>query len=212
MSPRLRAAALASAALLALGACVGEPKWAPEEEVMRALYYVEGPSKITLFTVRSTKDGSGGHSGLMVSDTHRAMFDPAGTFYHPRAPERNDVHYGINDRILAVYIDYHARETYDVIVQEVEVPPEVARLAMQEIQAYGPVPKAQCGLAVSRVLSGLPGFEEIGVTWFPNALSDAFARLPGATYRVISDDDADKNHGVLLEAAGPYIPETLNRE
>jgi hypothetical protein len=212
MMLRARAVLAAFAALLALGACVGEPNWAPEEEVMRALHYVDGPSKITLFTVRSTKDGSGGHSGMMVSDTHRALFDPAGTFYHPRAPERNDVHYGIDDRILAVYIDYHARETYDVIVQEVEVSPAVARLAMQEIQAYGAVPKAQCSLAVSRVLSRLPGFEEVSVTWFPNALSESFARLPGATYKVITDDDADKNHGVLLEAAGPYIPETLIRE
>jgi hypothetical protein len=212
MTIRHRAAALAAAAFLALAGCVGEPTWAPEEEVMRALHYVEGPSKITLFTVRSTRDGSGGHSGLMVSDTHRALFDPAGTFYHPRAPERNDVHYGITDRVLAVYIDYHARETYDVIVQEVEVPAEVARLAMREIQAYGAVPKAHCTRAVSIVLSRLPGFEGIGATWFPNALSDAFARLPGATYRVISDDDADKNHGVLLQAAAPYIPETLNRE
>ncbi len=212
MTGRRHAAVLASAALLALGACVGEPKWAPEDEVMRALHYVEGPSKITLFTVRSTKDGSGGHSGLMVSDTHRAMFDPAGTFYHPRVPERNDVHYGIDDRVLAVYIDYHARETYDVIVQEVEVPAEVARLAMQEIQAYGPVPKAQCSLAVSRVLSRLPGLEGVGVSWFPNATSEAFARLPGATYRVISDDDADKNHGVLLEAAALDFPDATDSE
>jgi hypothetical protein len=83
---------------------------------------------------------------------------------------------------------------------------------MQEIQSYGAVPKAQCALAVSRVLSRLPGFEGIGVTWFPNDLSAAFARLPGATYKVISDDDADKNHGVLMQAAGPYIPEMLNRE
>ena len=211
MTLRGRVVGIVSAALFALAGCVGEPKWASEEEVMRALHFVEGPSKITLFTVRSTKDGSGGHSGLMVSDTHRALFDPAGTFYHPRAPERNDVHFGIDDRILAVYIDYHARETYDVIVQEVEVSAEVARLAMQEIQAYGAVPKAQCSLAVSRVLSRLPGFESVSVTWFPNALSEAFARLPGATYEVISDDDADKNHGVLLQAAGPYIPGTLNR-
>jgi hypothetical protein len=212
MTFRRPAVVLATAAFLGLAGCVGEPKWAPEEEVTRALHYVEGPSKITLFTVRSTRDGSGGHSGLMVSDTHRAMFDPAGTFYHPRAPERNDVHYGFNDRVLAVYIDYHARETYDVIVQEVEVPAEVARLAMREIQAYGPVPKAQCGLAVSRVLSRLPGFEGIGVTWFPNALSEAFARLPGATYEVISDDDADKNHGVLLQAAAPDFPDTADSE
>jgi hypothetical protein len=29
---------------------------------------------------------------------------------------------------------------------------------------------------------------------------------------VISDDDADKNHGVLCEAANNYIPETRSTE
>ncbi len=171
---------------------------------MRALHYVEGPSKITLFTVQATRNGNGAHTGLMVSDTHRALFDPAGTFYFPGAPERNDVHYGVTDRVLAVYIDYHARETYDVVVQEVVVPPEVAAEAMRLIQSYGAVPKAQCALATSRVLSQLPGFESIPVTWSPNRISEAFAQLPGATFERITDDDADSNHGVLFNAANTY--------
>jgi hypothetical protein len=78
MMSRLRAAALAAASLLLIAGCVGDPVWAPEEEVMRALHYVEGPSKLTLFTVQSTRNGSGGHTGLMVSDTHRALFDRRG--------------------------------------------------------------------------------------------------------------------------------------
>jgi hypothetical protein len=204
MTARLRAAALAAASAVFLAGCVGDPVWAPEEEVMRALHYVEGPSKITLFTVQSTRNGSGGHTGLMVSDTHRALFDPAGTFYFPGAPERNDVHYGMTDRVVAVYIDYHARETYDVVIQEVEVSPEVARQAMAAIQAYGAVPKAQCALATSRILSQLPGFEGIPVTWSPNTVSAAFAEIPGATYQRVTDDDADTNHGVLFEAATNY--------
>jgi hypothetical protein len=204
MIPRLRAAALAAASLLFLAGCVGDPVWAPDDVVMRSLHYVEGPSKITLFTVQSTRNGSGGHTGLMVSDTHRALFDPAGTFYFPGAPERNDVHFGMTDRVVAVYIDYHARETYDVVIQEVEVSPEVARQAMAAIQAYGPVPKAQCGLSTSRILSQLPGFESIPVTWSPNRISEAFGQLPGATYRRVTDDDADTNHGVLFEAANNY--------
>jgi hypothetical protein len=204
MMSRLRAAAAAMAAVAVLSACAVDPVYAPEEEVMRSLYFVEGPTKLTLYTVRSTRNGSGGHTGLMVSDTHRALFDPAGTFYFPGAPERHDVHYGMTDRVVAVYIDYHARETYDVIVQEVVVPPEVAAEAMRAIQSYGAVPKAQCALATSRILSQLPGFESIPVTWSPNRLSEAFGQLPGATYQVISDDDADKNHGVLFEAVNDY--------
>ncbi len=204
MMSRVRAAAAAVASVAVLSGCVGDPVWAPEEEVMRALHYVEGPSKITLFTVQATRNGNGAHTGLMVSDTHRALFDPAGTFYFPGAPERNDVHYGVTDRVLAVYIDYHARETYDVVVQEVVVPPEVAAEAMRLIQSYGAVPKAQCALATSRVLSQLPGFESIPVTWSPNRISEAFAQLPGATFERITDDDADSNHGVLFNAANTY--------
>ena len=171
---------------------------------MRALYYVEGPSKLTLFTVQSTRNGNGAHTGLMVADTHRALFDPAGTFYFPGAPERNDVHFGVSDRVVAVYVDYHARVTYDMVIQEVEVSPEVARQAMELIQSYGAVPKAQCALSTSRILSQLPGFEDIPVTWSPNRLSEAFGQLPGATYRRVTDDDADKNHGVLFEASTEF--------
>jgi len=201
---RLRAAAFAAVSLVSLAGCVGDPVWAPEVDVQRALYYVEGPSKLTLFTVQSTRNGNGAHTGLMVSDTHRALFDPAGTFYFPGAPERNDVHFGMSDRVVAVYIDYHARETYDVVIQEVEVSADVARQAMAAIQAYGAVPKAQCGLSTSRILSQIPGFESIPVTWSPNRVSEAFAQLPGATYRRVTDDDADTNHGVLFEAANNY--------
>lgn len=177
--------------------------------MQRALHFVEGPSKITLFTVQSTEHGGGAHTGLMISDTHRALFDPAGTFYHPRAPERNDVHFGITDTVLKVYIDYHARETFDVVVQEVTVSDEVARQAMIEIQSYGAVPKAHCAIAISRVLSRLPGFESLPVGYSPNRLSRAFGELPGATFERITDDDADDNHGVLFQATAPYIPQSV---
>jgi hypothetical protein len=59
-------------------------------------------------------------------------------------------------------------------------------------------------LSTSRILSQLPGFESIPVTWSPNRISEAFGQLPGATYRRVTDDDADTNHGVLFEAANNY--------
>lgn len=186
-----------------LGGCA-ESVWAPEEEVQRALYRPAGPAKIALVTVQSTRNGSGGHSGLIVTGEHRALFDPAGTFYHPAAPERNDVHFGITENVLKVYIDYHARETFDVLVQEVEVPPEVASRALSDIQANGPVFNAMCAVSVSRILSRLDGFESIRSGMSPMRLSKQFATLPGATFRRISDDDADTNHGVLLQATKEF--------
>jgi hypothetical protein len=195
-------AVLALLALLTLAACGAEPKWAPEEQVQAARYVHDGPPAITLFTVINNRSGSGAHSGLMINSSERIMFDPAGTWQHPRIPERNDVHFGITPRIVNFYIDYHARETFRVIEQTVVVSPGVAALVAQRAKAYGAVPKAQCASSISSILRGVPGFEGIGSTMFPNRLMDDFAQIPGVTGRTIYDEDADKNHGVLLIQAG----------
>ncbi|MBT8456289.1 MAG: hypothetical protein HKO95_15665 [Rhodobacteraceae bacterium] len=194
--------ALGSCVLACLAACSTPSVVAPQSDVTRALFTADGPPKITLFTVQATRDGSGAHSALMVSGAHRALFDPAGTFRHPRAPERNDVLYGITDDVKAVYIDYHARQTYDIRIQELEVSPAVAALALAEIESYGPVPQAFCGRSVSTILSRLPGFEDIRTSFFPNRISREFGNRSGVATRVVTDDDADDNHGVLIVAAG----------
>lgn len=191
-------AVLALLALLTLAACGAEPKWAPEEQVQAARYVHDGPPAITLFTVINNRSGSGAHSGLMINASERIMFDPAGTWNHPRIPERNDVHFGITPRIVNFYIDYHARETFRVVEQTVVVTPGVAELVAQRAKAYGAVPKAMCASSISSILKDVPGFESIGSTMFPNRLMDDFAKIPGVTGRTIYDEDADKNHGVLL--------------
>lgn len=190
-------------ALVALAACGGaQPKWADDAAVARAAYVHDGPPTITLFTVTATRDNSGAHSGLMINSGQRVMFDPAGTWQHPALPERNDVHFGMTPKMVNYYIDYHARETFDVHEQTVVVSPEVAALVMQRAMAYGAVPKAQCTRSISSILQGVPGFEAIGGSWFPKRLMADFAKLPGVTTRTITDDDADNNHGVLLVQAG----------
>ncbi|MCZ8078465.1 MAG: hypothetical protein RSE12_03310 [Fuscovulum sp.] len=189
-------------ALLTLAACGAEPVWAPEERVQAARYVHDGPPSITLFTVINNRSNAGAHSGLMINGTERIMFDPAGTWQHPRIPERNDVHYGITPRIVNFYIDYHARETFRVVEQTVIVSPGVAALVAQRAKAYGAVPKAQCAKSVTEILRGVPGFENVRSSWYPNKIMDDFAKIPGVTTRVIRDEDADKNHGVLLVQAG----------
>jgi hypothetical protein len=192
---------LAFAALLSLAACGAETIWAPDEAVAAARYVDPGPTSITLYTVLSTRSGAGAHAGLLINGSQRVLFDPAGTWRHPRLPERNDVHFGITPKMVNFYIDYHARETYDVVEQTVEVPPEVAELIMQRAMAYGAVPKANCTISISRVLDGVPGFESLPMTWFPKRMMEGFAELPGVTTRKITDNDADKNYGVLLVQA-----------
>jgi hypothetical protein len=195
-------AMLSLLALLSLAACGAEPVWAPEEKVQAARYVHDGPPSVTLFTVINNRSNSGAHSGLMINGSERIMFDPAGTWKHPRIPERNDVHHGITPRIVNFYIDYHARETYRVVEQTVTVSPGVAALVAQRAKAYGAVPKAQCARSVTDILRGVPGFENIRASWYPNRIMDDFAKIPGVTTRVIRDEDADKNHGVLLVQAG----------
>ena len=72
----------------------------------------------------------------------------------------------------------------------------MARLA----KSYGAVPKAQCSVSINRILQQVPGFETMRVTYFPVATSQRFGTLPGVTTRVITDDDADMNHNVLIAA------------
>ena len=85
--------------------------------------------------------------------------------------------------------------------QRIEVTPEVAALAMREIEAYGAVPKAMCAQSVSAILRKLPGFEDTAATWYPRRLMRDFARHPGVAERTITDDDADDNKALLSTQA-----------
>lgn len=193
---------LALVVLVFLAACgAGGTSSAPnasDSAILAARYVPEGPPSVTLFTVVNNQTGSGAHSGLLISGSERVLFDPAGSFNHPRLPERGDMHHGMSDRMVAFYIDYHARETYRVIEQTVPVSPMVAEMVIARSKARGAVPKAHCANSISAILRDVPGFETINGTFFPNRLATQFGELPGVRTRVITDDDADDNHGVLL--------------
>lgn len=188
---------VALAALLGLAACA-EPTWAPQEDVDAARFVAGPPTSLTLYTVVNKQSGSGAHTAILVNGSERVIFDPAGSWNHPRVPERNDVHFGMTDKAVAFYVDYHARETYDVIEQTVEVSPEVAETVLAKVKANGAVANAFCTSASSTILRSTPGFETLPSTMFPRQLSESFAELPGVSTRVITDDDDDRNHGVLL--------------
>lgn len=182
---------------LALAACGADNKWASDADVARAVYVSPGPPSITLFTV-VRKTGEGAHSGIMINGSQRVLFDPAGTWYHPYVPERHDVHFGITDQMKRFYIDYHARETYDVIEQTVPVSREVADFAIRRVQQNGSVSKAMCGESVSGVLRDIPGFQSIPRSFFPGKVMRAFGELPGVVTKLHVDGDPDDNSGVLM--------------
>ena len=77
-----------------------------------------------------------------------------------------------------------------------------ARWPRLPVRTNGAVPKANCTIAISRVLDGVPGFESLPMTWFPKRMMEGFADLQGVQTRRVTDDDADENHGVLLVQAG----------
>jgi len=200
----MRRLLIALALPLFLANCA-EPVWAPDEAVARARYVSDEPPSITLFTVVRKLGKEGAHSGLMINGSQRIMFDPAGTWTHPTVPERNDVHFGITPRMKQFYIDYHARETYDVYEQTVIVSPEVAELAIRRVQENGAVGKALCSNAISGVLRDIPGFESVGSSFFPKRIMNAFGELPGVTTVVHGDTDSDNNKA-LLAAQTKAVP------
>lgn len=181
-----------------LAGCAAESVWAPDEAVARAAYRHPGPPALTLFTTRNAGSGNGAHSGLMVNASQRVLFDPAGSFGHSTLPERDDVIYGMTPRIVEFYTGYHARTSFYVVEQTVEVDPQVAERVLRIVEAHGPVAQAFCTRAVADVLQQVP---ELGVnfrpTWFPDNLEEQFARVPGVVTVEHRQTDSDS----LAEAA-----------
>ncbi len=184
---------------MTLAACstTAEPVWAPEAEVQRAIYSHNGPSAVTLYTVINNRSGEGGHTAVMVNGAQRIMWDPAGTWWNPGSPERNDVHYGITPRMEEIYVDYHARVTWRVVVQEVPVSRATADGLIAAFQANGAAGKASCANVTSSILRSFPEFSSVGHTWFPKQLMASFDSLPGAQKSVVYDDDDDNNQALL---------------
>ena len=178
---------------LAVSACGAQEVWAPDDVVSRAIYREPGRSYLTLYTMKNVGSDNGAHTALLINASQRVMFDPAGSWRQEVMPERNDVLFGVTPRLEQLYVSFHARVTYYVIGQSIDVSPEVAERALNLALVSGPVPQAQCARITSRILQQLPGFESIRQSWGPNRVSEDFGQLPGVTtteYR--EDDDDDK--------------------
>lgn len=173
-----------------LAACGADNVYAPLDEVERRAVRGDGPATLTLMTAISNRTGAGGHSALMINGSQRVIFDPAGTWFHPTAPERGDVIFGITDTMLEFYVDYHARPTFHVVMHEVTVSPELAERALQLVQDHGPANKSFCGQSVSGILRDL-GFTDVRRRWFPDKVMKDFAKVPNVTEEKVFDDTID---------------------
>ena len=172
------------------------------DQALAKSYRHDGPPALTLYTMVSNRTGGGAHTSVMINASQRVIFDPAGTVRHSGIAENGDVLYGITPRIADFYERAHARETYHVVIQRVEVTPEIAEQALQLAQARGTVASAFCANATSTLLRQLPGFEGIKTTFYPGNLQEQFAQIPGVTTRKLFENDSDDKN-VAVAAFDP---------
>ncbi|WP_425043216.1 hypothetical protein [Primorskyibacter sp. S87] len=187
-----------SALIISVAACAPRHPDDDDAEIAAVSYRDPGPSSLTLYTVVNNRTGGGGHSSLMVNGPERVLFDPAGSFYADVVPEKNDVLYGITPSVEKAYRSAHARSTYHVVSQTIEVTPEQANLAYNLVRQNGPVAGAFCANATSSVLRQIPGFEQIQTTYYPVKLQEQLEQIPGVkTEKYYENDDEDLQQGLV---------------
>jgi hypothetical protein len=177
--------------------------WAPTDEIIKATYQTNEPSSITLLTMINNTTGIGGHSALLINSKERVLFDPAGTFKHPQIPERHDVFFGMNDTAVERYIDYHARPTIHVVMQNIEIDLKTAIELTNLIKNYGPVQDMMCSYAISEILTELHDFKTIPKSFFPKIIMKNFSKLDGVTTIKVYDYFLDDKSNIFLENQGP---------
>jgi hypothetical protein len=184
-------------AILSGCATTGDPV-SSNEAIRASAYRAPEAPEITIFTMVNNRSGSGGHSAMLVSGSERVIFDPAGSFKHSTVPERGDVLYGVSPSVELGYKSAHARDTYHVVSQKFVVTPAQAEIALQLVENNGSVPGSFCTNATSSILRQVPGFEDVGVTFFPINLMNQLAGKPGVkTDKYYENDAGDVSDGAV---------------
>ena len=179
------------------GCAAGSSLDATRARVAAVAYVPSGPPKLTLITVINNRTGGGGHTALMVSGSEQVIFDPAGSFIHEGLPERGDVLYGVSPAWFAAYKSAHARSTWHVVTQEIDVTPAQAEQALNLVRNNGSVAGSFCTNSTSRLLQQVPGFENIKVTFYPiNLMEQVAARPDVKTEKYYENDEGDVRDGI----------------
>lgn len=198
-----RALVLCLAAAVAAG-CSNRPAGtATDAQIAAVSYRDSGPASLTLYTIVNNRTGKGAHSALLINASQRVMFDPAGSFHADRIPERGDVLYGMTPAAERAYRSAHARSTFRVEMQTVEVTPAQAEAAYRLAVSNGRVSGALCSNAAANLLVRVPGFETLRPTLYPSSLQAQFATLPGVRAETYSETDGDDlEQGIAQGNAG----------
>ncbi|MFK7753899.1 MAG: hypothetical protein AB8B51_15295 [Sedimentitalea sp.] len=182
---------------LVLAGCASKQPFADNETIAAVSYRDAGGPSLTLYTMVNNRTGKGGHTALMINASERIIFDPAGSFYADIVPERNDVLFGITPAVEFAYRSAHARTTFHVISQTIQVTPQQAETAYRLALANGAVPGVFCANATSTMLGNIPGFEAIKTTFYPTNLSAQFAQIPGVVSEKYYEGDEDDLQAAL---------------
>ena len=183
--------------LLAVAGCTSQRPNADAASIAAVSYRNPGPATLTLYTMINNRSGQGGHTSLMINASERVIFDPAGSFKADIVPERDDVLFGITPAVAKAYRSSHARSTFHVLVQHVEVTPQQAEVAYRLALSNGSVPGVFCASATGQLLRQVPGFESIRSTMYPVKLADQFGALSGvSSQRYYEEDSADLQAGL----------------
>lgn len=188
-------ASLVIVAFLAACATVPPGPQASDETIAARAFRADGPATLTLITMINNHSQAGAHTALLINGSQRVIFDPAGSFRNEKIPRRDDVLYGVSPVVLAAYQSAHARSAFHIVLQKVEVSPEVAEKALRLAIARGRVSSAQCAASTVALLQQLDGFEEVSRTLFPKRLMQNFATLPGVETEKYFEDD----EGTILD-------------
>ncbi|WP_425040278.1 hypothetical protein [Primorskyibacter sp. S187A] len=183
-----------SIVLLGLGVlagCATDTRYDDPAKIAAARYVHDGPPALELYTMINARSGAGAHTSLLINGSERIIFDPAGSVSFSSVPERADVLFGVTPEVKRAYASAHARSTFYVTIQRIEVSRDVAQQALQLAVNNGAVSQAYCANATSSLLAKLPGFEGIKTTFYPQNLRAQFAAIPGVTERVLRENDED---------------------
>jgi hypothetical protein len=184
--------------VLAVAGCAAKQQPNADPAAIAAVSYRDpGPATLTLYTMINNRTGGGAHTSLIINASERVIFDPAGSFKADKVPERDDVLFGITPAVEKAYRGAHARSTFHVVLQRIEVTPQQAEIAYRLALGNGAVAGAFCASATANILRQVPGFEGLKSTLFPAKLADQFGAIPGVvSTKYHEDDSADLQYGL----------------
>ena len=159
--------------------CRATARGDPASEADLPRYRHLGSATVTLITVLSKRDGSGGHSALIVNGEHRVIFDPEGSLSHTSLAVSSDVIYGANPAVVESFIGYHTRKTDDTVTETLDIADAVASDLLTRVMLHRTVMQSYGTQSVGALSRSTPGFEGIRPMFPSKNLMESFAAQPG---------------------------------